>query len=261
MESNISHITERIKEEFLKYSGAYPEEIIPLPNSASGRLYFRLKSGGDSIIGTYSQDREEARTFVYLSRHFALAGLPVPVVLHYSEGSEIYFQSDLGDITLNRYIQENGAERSLPYCKKVLELLVSFQVKGAMDLDFSHCFPRHSFDETSVLWDLNYFKYAFLKPSGISFHEDRLEKDFRNLASEAVKDDCRYFLYRDFQSRNIMLKDEKPHFIDYQSGRMGGLQYDVASLLYEARANIPEPSREELLQHYLENVAQKRQMH
>lgn len=250
MESNISNITERIREEFFKYSGADPSEIVPLPNSASGRMYFRLISDGGSIIGTYSQDREEARTFVYLSRHFTSAGLPVPVILHYSEGSDIYLQSDLGDITLNRYIQENGAERSLPFCKKALELLVSFQVKGAKDLDFSHCFPRHSFDETSVLWDLNYFKYSFLKPSGISFHEGRLENDFRNLAAEAAKDDCRYFLYRDFQSRNIMIKGNELYFIDFQGGRKGSLCYDPASFVYSARSPFDGKAKDELLGFY-----------
>lgn len=250
MESNISHITERIREEFFKYSGANPSEIIPLPNSASGRLYFRLRTDGGSIIGTYSQDREEARTFVYLSRHFASAGLPVPVILHYSEGSDIYFQSDLGDTTLNRYIQENGAEKTMPVCRKALELLVSFQVKGAKDLDYSYCFPRHAFDVTSVLWDLNYFKYTFLKPSGISFHEERLENDFRNLAAEAVKDDCCYFLYRDFQSRNIMIKGEELYFIDFQGGRKGSLCYDPASFIYSARSPFDIGAKNELLEFY-----------
>ncbi len=236
------------------WSGSPAEKAEMLPPSGSNRQYFRLH-GKQTVIGAINPDQRENDAFIYLSNHFAAKQLPVPKVLAISKNRQSYLISDLGDTTLFSLLPHNQPEQGIsPQVKelyiKSIESLVKFQTQGAQDLDVKYCYPRHSFDRQSMSWDLNYFKYYFLKVSGIAFDEQLLENDFNRLMDALLQVPSHYFMYRDFQSRNIMVVDGQPWFIDHQGGRQGPLAYDLASLLYDAKANLPVSFREELLSHY-----------
>src|ERR1019366_599468 len=139
--------------------------------------------------------------------------------------------------------------------RKVVEVLPRFQVEARHDINYKVCYPRTSFDRQSIAWDLNYFKYYFLRLAGIPFNEQALEDDFSRLTKFLLGADRNYFLYRDFQSRNVMWRDGHPYFLDYQGGRRGALQYDIASLLYDGKADLPPELRQQLLNHYLDTLA------
>lgn len=241
------------------FSVIYNEEplgIIPLPASGSDRRYFRISSRKECVIGAYNPDMRENQAFVYLSRHFKSRGLPVPQLLAEDLDHHIYLVEDLGDNTLFALLAEKRRNGTLPgeirnLYLEVAGLLPSFQVKGNEGLDYRMCYPRESFDRQSMLWDLNYFKYYFLKLSGIPFDEQALEDDFHRFTDLLLQTPAPFFLYRDFQSRNIMLKNNKLYFIDYQGGRRGHPAYDLASLLYDAKANLPHEFRQELFDAYL----------
>lgn len=242
---------------YSSWSGQEPGSITPLPPSGSNRQYFRLKTGGRSVVAAFNPDSRENHAFLTLSRHFRQLGLPVPRVLAEDTDSHCYLLTDLGDTTLFSLLPavRQGApfgEEVVERYKKTIAWLPHFQIRGPQNLDFSVCYPRHTFDRHSMMWDLNYFKYYFLKISGIPFDEQLLEDDFERFAARLQKTPGQYFMYRDFQSRNVMFVGDKPWFIDYQGGRKGPLAYDIASLLYDAKANIPPRQREELLDHYLD---------
>ncbi|MBO4282743.1 MAG: phosphotransferase [Bacteroidales bacterium] len=227
-----------------------------MPVSGSARRYFRMQSGDFSAIGVYNADSKENRAFLAFSRHFAAKGLPVPVVLAEDLAQDIYLEEDLGDETLFSY-RSRSAEFTPELKEKyrsVLQNLLVFQTKGAEGMDASWCYPRACFDAQSIAWDLNYFKYYFLKLAQVPFDEQSLENDFQTLTKFLLQADNRFFLYRDFQSRNIMLKGDALYFIDYQGGRKGALPYDVASLLYDGKADIPAEVRDELLECYLDRL-------
>jgi len=234
--------------------------VLPLEGDGSARTMYRL-IGGDytTAIGVVGPDHEENRAFLAYSTALRGAGLPVPVVYAADEVCGCYLEEDLGDTTLFDALatarkEEGGAfpDSMLPIYRQVVEWLPRFQVEGGRVIDYSVAYPRAAFDRQSILWDLNYFKYHFLKLAHIPFNEARLEKDFRQLTRFLLAADTRHFLYRDFQSKNIMVRGGDPWFIDYQGGRRGALQYDIASLLYDAKAALPETVREELLEHYLD---------
>ena len=228
----------------------------------SNRVYTReTDAEGHSIIRVVGTNREENRAFVYLARHFEAKGLPVPHVLWVSEDEMSYTQEDLGNTLLFEAIQ-HGRETGtfLPEEKALLEktirALAHIQIKGAEDLDWSVCFPVPSMDERAVRWDLNYWKYCFLKGTKIEFSEPKLEDDFDRLTAKILEQPAEAFLYRDMQSRNVMIKNGEPYFIDFQGGRRGPTQYDVASYLWQAKANIPEFLRDELIDAYLNELHQ-----
>lgn len=233
-------------------------DIKPLAiSSGSNRKYFRIIQNDKSYIGVYNNTLiEENKAFINLSEHFYKKGLPVPEIYKISSDFSAYLQEDLGNISLFDFIR-NGSETGLfseeeiKLLKKTISLLPSFQYKGAQGLDFSMCYPLAEFDERSILWDLNYFKYCFLKLSGLEFREDFLEDDFNRLLKILLKHRSNTFMYRDFQSRNIMLASGEPFFIDYQGGRRGPVYYDVASFIWQAKANYPDEIRRELLDEYL----------
>ncbi len=239
-------------------TGHEPEQVVAFPLSGSNRRYFRLQ-GTPSLIGVYGTQVEENQAFFYLDAHFREKGLPVPQVVMRSTDDTLYLQEDLGDTLLFDAIAQGRAtgvfsdeEKGLLH--KTIRLLPVLQYAGAEGLDFSHCFPIARFDTRDILWDLNYFKYCFLKGTGIDFREDLLEDDFQQMVKVLLHDEAPRpaFMYRDFQSRNVMIKDGAPWFIDFQGGRQGPACYDVASFLWQAKANLPGTLREELLQSYME---------
>jgi aminoglycoside/choline kinase family phosphotransferase len=243
-----------------------PAEVVrPLQGqlSGSGRKIVRLSAerSGQSLraIGILYDVREENVAFLEFSRHFRGHGLPVPEIYGEELDAGAYLEQDLGDTTLFEFLSRHrsGASIAAPAVdtyRQVVSLLPRFQVEAGRDLNYKVCYPRASFDRQSIAWDLNYFKYYFLRLAGIPFNEQALEDDFSRLTKFLLIANRDYFLYRDFQSRNIMLCDGAPFFVDYQGGRKGALQYDIASLLYDAKADLPPELRQELLDLYLDRL-------
>jgi aminoglycoside/choline kinase family phosphotransferase len=235
------------------------EEVHPLQGQlgGSGRSIVRLTGGGKSAIGILYSVREENVAFLEFSRHFRRRGLPVPEIYAEDLNQGAYLEEDLGDTTLFDFLVSNRdgvaiAPPAIEAYRKVVAMLPRFQVEAGRDLNYKVCYPRHRFDRQSISWDLNYFKYYFLRLAGIPFNEQALEHDFTRLAKFLLAAKSDYFLYRDFQSRNVMLPGGQPYFLDYQGGRKGALQYDIASLLYDGKADLPPDLRQELLDHYLD---------
>jgi aminoglycoside/choline kinase family phosphotransferase len=226
----------------------------------SGRKIIRLTGGKASAIGILYNVREENVAFLEFSRHFRKHGLPVPEIYAEDLDHGAYLEEDLGSTSLFDFLSKNRTgEKIAPSVveayRKAVAVLPRFQVEAGRDLNYKVCYPRASFDRQSISWDLNYFKYYFLRLAGIPFSEQALEDDFDRLIELLLSADRDYFLYRDFQSRNIMLRNGAPYFVDYQGGRKGALQYDVASLLYDAKADLPPELRQQLLDHYLDVLA------
>ncbi len=233
-----------------------PTSFEPLKADGSARRLFRLGDRTRSVIGVFGPDKLENRAFLEFSRHFRAEKLPVPEIYAAEESQGIYLEEDLGSTTLFEYLVAERKGGEIPaqvtaVYKKALEYLPRFQAQSGRGLDLKFCYPRASFDRQSIMWDLNYFKYYFLKLAKIPFNEQKLEDDFARFTDFLLEAPAEGFLYRDFQSRNIMLRNGEPWFIDYQGGRKGAPQYDVASLLYDAKANLPPELRLELRGHYL----------
>ncbi len=222
----------------------------------SGRKIIRLTAKGVSAIGILYGVREENSAFLEFSRHFRKHGLPVPEIYGADLDLGAYLEEDLGDTSLFELLSQNRkgeviAPQVVDAYRDVIATLPRFQIEAGRDLNYKLCYPRGSFDRQSISWDLNYFKYYFLRLAGIPFNEQALEDDFSRLTKFLLSAPRDYFLYRDFQSRNVMICAGKPYFLDYQGGRRGALQYDVASLLYDAKADLPPELRQHLLDHYL----------
>jgi aminoglycoside/choline kinase family phosphotransferase len=239
--------------------------VAPVAADGSRRRMVRLSLDESTrAVGVVGPEPEENRAFISFSRTFRGLGLPVPEVLGEDAEAGVYLVEDLGDTTLFGALTaarkaEPGAfpPALVPLYRRVLAVLPRFQVEGGRAIDFGLAYPHVAFDRRSMAWDLNYFKYNFLKFAEVPFHEGRLEEDFERLTGFLLEADARYFLYRDFQSRNVMLRGTgleaaSPWFIDYQGGRRGALAYDVASLLYDAKAELTPALRQELLDHYLD---------
>jgi aminoglycoside/choline kinase family phosphotransferase len=254
-------IEEKLLLLYENWSGDKPQGIVPLPGSGSYRRYFRVTGHSSTAIGVFNNDVKENLAFLSFTRHFLDSGLPVPEVFSEDVPENIYLLRDLGDLTLYEFLtrerkdHDDFPDRVAGIYLRVIKDLPRFQVTAGKGIDYSLCYPRAAFDRQSMLWDLNYFKYYFLKLARIPFDEQKLEDDFGAFTGWLLEEDHDYFLYRDFQSRNIMLLGNEPFFIDYQGGRKGPLQYDIASLLYDAKASIPQESRDILLNVYLESLA------
>src|SRR5256714_3696030 len=225
----------------------------------SGRKVIRLASDRFSAIGILYDVREENVAFLEFSRHFRRHHLPVPEIYAEDLDQGAYLEEDLGDVTLFDFLSKNRAgdsvsPQAVESYRKVVAVLPRFQVEAGRDLNYKVCYPRASFDRQSIAWDLNYFKYYFLRLAGIPFNEQALEDDFSRLTKFLLSANRDYFLYRDFQSRNVMLREGQPFFVDYQGGRRGALQYDIASLLYDAKADLPPELRLQLLDHYVDEL-------
>ena len=254
---------------YKEWKGAEPANVQQIPGGGSNRTYFRMTDHeGQSIIGVIGTSRDEDHAFIYLTEHFNRRKLPVPKILAASDDQLRYLQTDLGSLSLFDAIR-GGREAGGRYTLKEQELLrrtirelPNVQIRGAIGLDFSNCYPQAEFDVDSVLFDLNYFKYCFLKATEIDFHELKLEADFRLFAKDLTIDEGvrsqesgESFLYRDFQARNVMLDHEgHPFFIDYQGGRKGPYYYDLASFLWQASARYPHKLRRELVYEYYNSL-------
>ncbi len=266
----LMQLMDLLQQLFERHFRAPVAKVQPLQGQlgGSGRKIIRLSSNriGEKVgakvsaIGILYDVREENAAFLEFSRHFRKHGLPVPEIYAEDLDHGAYLEEDLGDTSLFEFLTknrtgENIAPPVVEAYRKVISTLPRFQVEAGRDLNYRVCYPRDSFDRQSITWDLNYFKYYFLRLAGIPFSEQKLEDDFSRLTDFLLSADRDYFLYRDFQSRNIMLREGQPHFLDYQGGRKGALQYDVASLLYDAKADLPPELRLQLLDHYLETLA------
>src|SRR5437762_3592517 len=252
-----------LKKLFEEHFHASPERIQPLQGElgGSGRKIIRLAREKLSAIGILYGVREENVAFLEFSRHFRRHGLPVPEIYGLDLDHGAYLEEDLGDTSLFELLSQNRkgeqiAPQVVEAYRKAIATLPRFQVEAARDLNYKVCYPRASFDRQSISWDLNYFKYYFLRLAGIPFSEQALEDDFSRLTKFLLSAPHDYFLYRDFQSRNIMLYEGKLYFLDYQGGRKGALHYDVASLLYDAKADLPPEIRQQLLDHYLDALGE-----
>lgn len=242
--------------------GHEPSQIENLPQAGSNRKYVRFFSeDGNTIIGVQGTSQEENHCFIYLSRHFKSKGLPVPEILSVSEDELCYLQTDLGSTSLYQAIKcgrEAGSysQEEIELISKTIRLLPHIQIEGAKGLDYNQCLSPIEFNEEAAMFDLNYFKYCFLKTTNISFDEVLLQRDFNHLATDLVRlGQGNTFLYRDFQSRNVMLRDGDPYFIDYQGGLSGPLQYDVASFLWQASARYPQELRRQLTEEYIDELS------
>src|ERR1035437_9298434 len=264
---------EVLKRLFERYFHSPVERVQPLQGQlgGSGRKIIRLSTDKLSAIGILYDVREENVAFLEFSRHFRRHGLPVPEIYAEDLSHGAYLEEDLGNTTLFEFLSDHRtgaaiAPEAVAAYRKVVAVLPRFQVEAGRDLNYKVCYPRASFDRQSIAWDLNYFKYYFLRLAGIPFNEQALEDDFSRLTKFLLIANRDYFLYRDFQSRNIMLrkilndvpnkdpKEDQPFFLDYQGGRKGALQYDIASLLYDAKADLPPELRQQLLDHYLASL-------
>ena len=241
--------------------GTCPVSVDPVSASASNRRYYRMASPAGTCIGAVGTDRQENEAFVAISLHFRSKGIPVPEVFAVSEDGMSYLQEDLGDeVLLDRLVRarrtgEGMAEVDELLCS-AMALLPKIQFEGASGFDFSVCYPQPAFDRRMVMFDLNYFKYCFLKATGLEFNEMRLQDDFEKLADDLLADDTDTFMYRDFNARNVMVRGGEPCFIDFQGGRRGPVYYDVASFVYHARAGYTDGQREKMLEAYLEALSE-----
>ena len=250
---------QKLVELYKQWKGEEPQDVVRLTAGGSNREYYRLTdSQGVSVVGCVGTSRDENHAFVYLAKHFTKKQLPVPEILAVSDDELRYIQTDLGNTSLFDAIR-GGREAGGRYNVKEVDLLrrtirelPNIQLNGADELDFVNCYPQPEFDTNSVLFDLNYFKYCFLKLKGVEFNEFKLQQDFEQLADDLLMEQADTFLYRDFQSRNIMLKDGKPYFIDFQGGRRGPIYYDVASFLWQSSAKFSDDVRNLLIEEYLQ---------
>lgn len=253
---------QRLIDLYRQWAGEAPANVQKLPQAGSNREYYRMADAdGATVVGVVGTSRDEDHAFVYLSNHFNKRRLPVPRVLAVSDDELCYLQTDLGSVSLFDAIA-GGREAGGRYNVNEKELLVrtirelpDIQIRGARGLDFSHCYPQPEFNMDSALFDLNYFKYCFLKPTELDFHELKLEADFRLFAKDLTAERADSFMYRDFQARNVMLDGRgNPWFIDFQGGRRGPYYYDVASFLWQASARYSHKLRRELVYEYYESL-------
>lgn len=245
-------ILESIKKIFLSYAGKDWEQIEKIPQSGGDRVYFRIKEGAHSYIATYNLNLKENETFIYFAQHFHSKGLPVPKVLAVSADQKIYLQDDLGSESLLDVLEKEGkTERVYNLFQKSLKALAHLQVKGSEGLDYSKCLTSKTFGKHAVLTDLLYYKYYFLDTLQYPYDKQALIDEFELLSDQLSDSHFNYFMFRDFQSRNIIVKNDEVFFIDFQGGMKGGMPYDVASLLWQAKAELSNEWKARLLNDYI----------
>lgn len=244
---------------FEKWAGEKWTNIDLLPESGSYRRYYRIKSKSRQAMAAYYESPGENKAFIELTKHFKSKGLNVPEIFLVNSSFTAYLTEDLGDNVLFDFISKHRSvngfdERLVDIYKRVIDNLVQFQIVAGKDVDYAVCYPSGEFDTQAYMWDLNYFKYSFLKLAQVPYNEYHLEEDFRKLIQLLLSVESNYFVYRDFQTRNIMLRNGKMYFIDYQGGRRGPVHYDLVSLLFQARVAMPVDIREQLIDYYIEQA-------
>jgi aminoglycoside/choline kinase family phosphotransferase len=233
------------------------DRIEKLPQSGSDRIYFRIYAGMDSFIATYNLNKKETQTFIYFSKHFKDAGLPVPRILGVNEDDTLYIQEDLGrDSLLNKLEQNGHGDYAYGLFQKSLSALAKMQILGDKGLDYDWSLTAKEFGKQAILSDLLYFKYYFLDTLQLPYDKQAMLDDFEALSTYLTHTEYKYFMFRDFQSRNIIVKNDEVNFIDYQGGMKGALQYDVASLLWQAKAELNERWKDDLLDYYMDQIDQ-----
>lgn len=253
-------IIQNISDLFFKTYNEKPSDITLLAQSGSDRKYFRVLSSKSPIIATFNQNIEENETFFYLSNHFRQATVAVPRVYAVNDDKTIYFQDDLGDTNLLDVIIEKGySNQVFELLQKAVLNLIKIQIDGDKNLDYSKCIGSDEFGRQAIISDLLYFKYYFADTLKINYNRQKLIEDFEKLSIHLAETDYIYFMFRDFQSRNIMVKDNDVFFIDYQGGMKGAVQYDIASFLWQAKANLPNEWKENLLDFYINKFEEKTQ--
>jgi len=244
---------------FFKYFNEKPTFTQKLPQSGSHREYYRVKSKNKKALIVFNNNFKENQAFIEFSKSLEKTEIKVPKIINSDIENNTYIIEDLGDDTLFSIIEKENnnnifSDKVLSLYKKIIKELPKIQILADKNINYKYCYPRKHFDKQSILWDLNYFKYYFLKLAHIDFDEQELENDFNSFINYLLDTNTNFFLFRDFQSRNILIKNNEPYFIDYQGGRKGALQYDIASLLFDAKAKIPNNIREELLKLYITEV-------
>ncbi len=245
---------DKIKELFSSFSKSEITGIDKLPQAGSERHYFRIHTAGENFIATYGANLKENESFIYFSKHFKKKDLAVPEILCINTGKDIYLQEDFGDVSLLNRLEESGYSTEVyDLYKKSLQQIALLQVKGHEGLDYKKCLTNSAFGKQAIMADLLYFKYYFLDALRQPYDKQKLIDDFEALSNYLSHTEYKYFMFRDFQSRNIMVTpDDDVHFIDYQGGMKGAPQYDVASLLWQAKANLPDDWKQHLLEDYMD---------
>lgn len=250
----MQQLVESIKDLYSRWKGQPPLTVDLLPQSGSERRYFRLHGMEGTVIGTYGANIKENDTFIYFSNHFKQEGLAVPEILQVSDDKQFYLQEDFGNVSLLNHLESKGlTDEVYELFKKSLEALARLQVKGDAGLNYNNCLTNKEFGKQAIMADLLYFKYYFLDALRKPYDKQKLIDDFEALSNYLTHTEYKYFMFRDFQSRNIMVsEDNNVHFIDYQGGMKGAPQYDVASMLWQARANLPDQWKYDLLEDYID---------
>ena len=250
-------IVDEIRSLFISYNDSEITSIDKLPQSGSDRIYFRIFTKRGSFIATFNKNVKENHTFFNFSRHFKRGNNPVPDIYIINNDETIYIQQDFGDESLLKKLEEHGLNDYVySLFQQSLKRLAFLQVSGDKDLDYSWCITSKEFGKQAILSDLLYFKYYFLDPLKIPYDKEKLIDDFEALSNYLTHVPYKYFMFRDFQSRNIFIQNDEVHFIDYQGGMRGALQYDVASLLWQAKANLPDDWKNSLLDYYIDCVSE-----
>jgi aminoglycoside/choline kinase family phosphotransferase len=251
----MNEIIERTDQLFRKLGRGPATAIKRLPQSGGDRIYFRIHAGNQSYIATFNELKAENETFFDFTEKFAAQGAPVPKILAISEDRHVYIQEDLGDISLLAALEAEGeTERVMELYKKTLTALANLQVRADATLDYTKCITSREFGKQAILNDLLYFKYYFLDTLKLPYDKEKLLSEFEKIGDYLSDSRFKFFMYRDFQARNVMVKNESVHFIDYQGGMKGAMQYDLASVLWQAKANLSDSWKETLLRHYLGEV-------
>ncbi len=246
-------VAENIKTFFESFNSEEIINVEKLPKSGGDRIYFRISTKWNSYIATYNENLKECETFLYFTKHFSKINAPVPQIYFASQDGKMYIQQDFGPVSLLNELEKHGeSDYVFSLFKKSLKALAWLQIKGFPDLDYSSCLTSKEFGKQAILSDFLYFKYYFLDTLKIPYDKEKLIDDFEALSNYLTHVEHKYFMFRDFQSRNICIQNGEVHFIDYQGGMKGALQYDVASLLWQARANLSDDWKNSLLEYYID---------
>jgi len=248
-------VVEAIKCLFQSFNHKLPQRVEKLQQSGSDRVYYRIYSNAETFIATYNRNVKESDTFIYFTRHFGSHGLPVPAILAVNDDHTLYIQQDLGTESLLNKLEQNGhTAYSYSLFEKSLRKLALIQIEGHKGLDYNQCLTAKEFGKQAIISDLLYFKYYFLDTLRQPYDKQAMLDDFDALATYLTRTEYKYFMFRDFQSRNIIVRDDEVYFIDYQGGMQGALQYDVASLLWQAKAELSDDWKSSLLFYYMDEI-------